>query len=519
MWGGDQTHKTTTSNISSYEQGIAASLLPATISDAIYVTHMLGFRWLWVDSLCIIQDSDADKRHEIGRMHDIYRYAHVTIMAASAERVTEGFLHNRSPPPSWTDDGDLHASGTITLPFICPPHPPTCVECRDDHSLANSQVGNVTFASFHSAVISYSDDLGCMGTRAWCLQEYLMSPRSLIFTPSTLQFRCLTTMQGVGNSLCATVSEPRLPITLFHPDPPVAESGSEEWKDMHKAWMEVVKDYSCRRASVESDKLVACAAVAEQFHRVLRVEYLAGLWRSDMLLTDLLWEIYQDGRRPSVYRAPSWSWAAVDGVVSRYLWIPELEDTRPSDLLAEIVECWVTLEDAALPFGGVTDGALVLRGMLMPCHGPRDSGERDDEYCICIALSSVDAPNQQREPGSPNADEDKTGPREREHPATVTMDCEAAGSEKGRMWVVPLVRTHSDLGVVLKGIILELDPALRGPETQREKVRFRRIGCFHSSITRGARGTSFEEHLLWDSNPLTRVMKDGHIPMMDIEIV
>lgn len=113
VWGGDQIHKTTTANLSSYEQGIAASLLHSTIRDAIYVTHMLGFRWLWIDSLCIIQDSDEDKAHEIGRMHHIYRYSHLTIMAASANGVSESFLQERPFP-------DLDPHNSITgLPFIC----------------------------------------------------------------------------------------------------------------------------------------------------------------------------------------------------------------------------------------------------------------------------------------------------------------------------------------------------------------------------------------------------------------
>ncbi|EIW53238.1 HET-domain-containing protein, partial [Trametes versicolor FP-101664 SS1] len=84
VWGGDQVHKTTTTNISTYSRRIDPFLLPATIRDAIYVTQTLGFQFLWIDSLCIIQDSDEDKLHELGHMHDIYRYAHLTIIAASA---------------------------------------------------------------------------------------------------------------------------------------------------------------------------------------------------------------------------------------------------------------------------------------------------------------------------------------------------------------------------------------------------------------------------------------------------
>lgn len=160
VWGEDQAHKTTKGNLSAYEQGIDLSCLPATIHDAIYVTHMLGFRWLWVDSLCILQDSDEDKAHEIGRMHLIYRYAHVTIMAGSANGASSGFLQKRPPE----DD--------LALPFICPP---TFVDCRDELSVAQIQVGQVHLVSWWGQM--YQKDLGRMATRAWCMQEYLSTLR------------------------------------------------------------------------------------------------------------------------------------------------------------------------------------------------------------------------------------------------------------------------------------------------------------------------------------------------------
>ncbi|EIW59717.1 HET-domain-containing protein, partial [Trametes versicolor FP-101664 SS1] len=325
VWGGDQAHKTTTSNLSAYEHGIPPSLLPATIRDAIRLTHLLGFCALWVDSLCIVQDSDEDKHHEIRRMHDVYRYAHLTIVAASAERANAGFLYKRPP-----QDGDF------AIPFICPPHPPL-----------------------------YHTVLGRMATRSWCMQEYLLSPRSLIVTPRTVLFRCRVTMEAVGNSPEGINSDPRLPDALFLAVPPAVQPRSKEWRDIHAAWLRIIQNYSTRTASDETDKLVACAAIAELFHRALRSDYLAGLWRTDALLIDLLWTPWGNKRRvcalPTAYRSPSWSWAAVEGPIMHLSWIT-LEDPR-NIALAEITQCWVTLEDPALPFGRVTDGTLVLHGM------------------------------------------------------------------------------------------------------------------------------------------------------------
>ncbi|EIW52289.1 HET-domain-containing protein, partial [Trametes versicolor FP-101664 SS1] len=350
VWGEDQVHKTTSANISTYTQCIPPDRLPPTIRDAIYVTHMLGFRWLWVDSLCIIQDSDDDKLHEIGHMHHIYRYAHLTIIAASAKGVSEGFLQER--PPSHVPGLDRTGSA------------------------AQSRVDTMYAVSSSSELCHgwYKYEFGHMATRAWCMQEYLLSPRALIFTPTTVMFRCISATQAVGNSLYHWVSdrEPRIPKSLFLPHTATAAPTPEKWRDIHNAWTEVVEDYTRRTASVESDKLVACAAVAEQFHRALGSDYLAGLWRSDALLAHLLWSVDLQNTdrlryphtRPAAYRAPSWSWAAIEGLTShRYPRDLSLRDPQ-TVALAEVAECSVTLEDPALSFGRVTDGVLVLRGTL-----------------------------------------------------------------------------------------------------------------------------------------------------------
>ncbi|EIW52291.1 uncharacterized protein TRAVEDRAFT_156351 [Trametes versicolor FP-101664 SS1] len=494
----------TISNEATYQDKIDLGTLPATIRDAIKLTHMLGFRWLWVDSLCILQDSDEDKAHEIGRMHSIYRYAHLTIIAASAESVTQGFLHKRPPP-----DND------VALPFICPP-PPLSSQAAgnpEDLSVPQPRVGEV----------SHGDDLGRMSTRAWCMQEFLMSPRALIFTPITLQFKCLTGLVGVGHSFCATFERgvPQLPMTLFLANPPDLEHGSEEWNNLRRAWMQVVLDYTRRTATEESDKLVACAAVAEQFHRVLGTEYLAGLWRSDALLTDLLWASARlpGGRytRPTTYRAPSWSWVAVEGIVNhRSTWNPAFEDPQ-SVALAKVVECRVTLENLALPFGKVTDGTLVLSATLIPCRG--GSAARSSGGWRYVRLPSFDCVRRRRREvshgglDSPDGEDDADSPQVGDG-ATFIMDCDA-DELPARMWAVPIVRIKGNsYEDKLDGIVLELAPPSDRPGPER--TRFRRIGQFWE-IIQLAGNTDFKEHPLW--GPLIRAVQDGSWPLVDIEII
>ncbi|KKY20699.1 putative het domain [Diplodia seriata] len=77
--------------------GIPEDKLPPTIKDAVFVTRKLEIRYLWVDALCIFQDDDAVKTAEIAKMHHIFGNAFVTIQAARAKSIKEGFLHERPP--------------------------------------------------------------------------------------------------------------------------------------------------------------------------------------------------------------------------------------------------------------------------------------------------------------------------------------------------------------------------------------------------------------------------------------
>lgn len=267
---------------------------------------------------------------------------------------------------------------------------------------------------------------------------------------------------------------------------------------MCEAWMKIVENYSGRKASVESDKLVACAGIAEQFHRVLRSDYLAGLWRSDTLSIDLLWkpDHYEACTRPTVYRAPSWSWAAVEGSIHRHsLRTLGLEDP-PTGVLVEIIDCQVTLEDDELPFGRVTGGILVLHGALIPCRGGLAKRSNCSAQWYVPLPSLEQARREQWGLRDLNLDEeDKVYSTEPGDLAAVTMDCNA-DELPGRMWVVPFVRARRRNYDDLYGIALALAPLSNNSGSKQ--ISFRRIGHYHQLV---AMGTDIE----W--------------PLMDITIV
>ncbi|PKS08559.1 hypothetical protein jhhlp_004945 [Lomentospora prolificans] len=99
-WGGDQVVVARQKSLAWLTTVIPLPKLPRTLSDAIAITPRFGFRYLWVDALCILQHSPEDKAREIQRMGSNYKKAVVTIAAATASRAADGFLLTpRNEPP------------------------------------------------------------------------------------------------------------------------------------------------------------------------------------------------------------------------------------------------------------------------------------------------------------------------------------------------------------------------------------------------------------------------------------
>jgi hypothetical protein len=144
-WGGDQVHMTTKENYASINRVICFESLPKTLQDAIEVTTELGYCFLWVDSLCIVQDCPVDKSREIANMPAIYNSAVLTIAASTAASTTEGFLQARS----------------TRVPIIS--------KVRfEDGSLEIHNGGMVELDSYKCETLP-------LDSRAWALQEALLS--------------------------------------------------------------------------------------------------------------------------------------------------------------------------------------------------------------------------------------------------------------------------------------------------------------------------------------------------------
>ena len=371
-WGEDQACKTTLENYQDRLKNLDYDSLPKTIQDAVRAAHLFDIEFLWVDSLCIIQDSASDLASQLGRMHDIYKYAWVTFAASRAKICSEGFLHDRPFRPV------VGEPSFGQLPYIC----------KDG---TNSTI-MLSFITYNIPNTSSEP----LQSRAWTLQETYLSTRLVEFASKQSHWRCTVTTGYDGF------------YSQFLYQADWAQYHEEQGPDwFNQAWSNLIYEYSGRNLTYLGDKFPAVSAIAEGFAEQSKYSmgnYIAGLWEKT-LLTDLLW-YHGDPETPikatnKQYIAPSWSWASVEGTV--FMWIranaANNMDIEVGDLLvpaAEICSYKVEKLYGNVPFGPVKSGVITIKGMLKTAIwrlGQSQSTLHSDEgpNAICIADAVEDA--------------------------------------------------------------------------------------------------------------------------------
>ena len=296
-WGAPQPLMLTTRNAVLHGQAIDPNTLPRTIQDAVRVTRTLGLAFIWVDSLCILQDDPGDKRAQLQKMQTIYADATMTIRAAGARTYQASFL-DRPPIPAPAD---------YRVPYLAP----------------TGEKGTMRLRPW-SAAIEYDPAAEPANQRAWILQETLLPRRLLSFpsAPHPLQWECGERRAAAGGTpleLLAISDFDSARMRSF-----VADANfSPSWR----LWVQVLQTYTERRLSDPNDVLRAVGGMATLFHQAWHCGYFAGLWQ-DYIVPGLLWRPWPDGtkRRPIDGRTgswPSWSWSACsEPVVHAYLNTP-----------------------------------------------------------------------------------------------------------------------------------------------------------------------------------------------------
>ena len=161
-----------------------------------------------------------------------------------------------------------------------------------------------------------------------------------------------------------------LKAPLLGPDTMPSRRKTAE-KHAYNFWDDTIEAYPIKDLTREEDKLVAISGIAKKVQDVVKDEYVAGLWKRNMIY-GLLWRrVDRWAPMPQNWRAPSWSWASTTGPIHRH----RKHTSRQGDSTAldreEMEKCVrirkITVQPAGEdPLGQITDAHLTIEGFLAP---------------------------------------------------------------------------------------------------------------------------------------------------------
>ena len=378
--------------------------LPQSFKDACTVTRYLNQKYIWIDSLCIVQDDADDWRREAAKMGSIYEGSYVTIAASDAAGSVDGFLHPRFEANNFVVDDN---KGRL-IRFVA----------RDYNlEMHNSKFFHHGDTPDHEWLMRPVDMdhrfINPILLRGWCFQERLMAKRILHFKRYEYFLECnkgvrcecsgmAKARQGTIKSYLAIMLKEMLDsfelmkaakmheslvehLGMRRSIEPASANADER---LMQVWEALVENYSRTAFTYEEDVLPALGSLA-RFFQAKRPDwtYLVGLWK-EALPRGLMWTMENsrglDARkarrgkpessqlqsqsspsaRPPV--APSFSWAALAGRV-RY---KTAEYARKQEV--DVVAAGVDAVGDEI-FGDVSSGFIVLRGRAVSFRFPRYS--------------------------------------------------------------------------------------------------------------------------------------------------
>jgi hypothetical protein len=421
-WGTSHRLTATRSNLEQLMAGIRVSDFPQTFKDAIHICRSLGVDYLWIDSLCIIQDDTEDWEKEASSMGAVYLNSYLTISALHSADDSQGCfptaareaMSNQRLFPFASPDVVCTGCPTIAnaIPFILPGNGlgndrHKCAVPFSMHGKGKERY-YITYEWMQSSTESIPQTYGVgnfgapfdplrgepLSRRGWVLQERLLSPRTLHYSEGQMYMECQEYLLGEDGSIMQrkfpqlkTLIASRQAAMKIASTGPAIEEGEGDTKNRStysrdewygNEWLDLVETFCAGTLTMAKDKLVALSGLARINAEHSGDEYLAGLWKSN-LLYELCWErktivptylsddpeddkalpkpTAAEFTRPSAYRAPSWSWAAVDGEIRfTYKW---LQPEKDRVTVARVLEASVTPLGSD-PFGQVESACLRL---------------------------------------------------------------------------------------------------------------------------------------------------------------
>lgn len=358
--------------VNAQRDGFHLANLPQIFQDAISVVRRLGHRYLWIDCLCIVQDSLDDWTRECASMKEVYAHSHCNIFAlASASDSGIGLFRQRN----------------FNAMFLYP-----------RRVTLDGFVGSLWDGSEWDADVEKAP----LSKRAWVVQERFLSPRVLHFAESRMYWECLESTQEefetksimgqTGSDILASSSATRgsgnytnglsiykaarrnLIVVRQSVSGRPRKSTELDGRQHVAQWCNIVSIYASCTLTQESDRLVAMHGIAATFDKVKGStdKYLAGLWKST-LHVDLLWHTggpdeqwkIPTRHRGSSTRVPTWSWASVAGGVV-HLPLAHTRYSRVPDSLIRLINTHIEPEDGGDVFGRLYSASLTIEAMVYP---------------------------------------------------------------------------------------------------------------------------------------------------------
>jgi len=338
----------TENTLQSLRQGLAISELPRRFQDALAIARWMQVNYVWIDALCILQDSEEDWLKQSTIMGDIYANCYCNIAATSGDP-KKGCFTDRS-------------TEMVEPYFISNPR-------ADD----NARTYVVGYDDFWSNSLLDTD----LHKRAWVLQERLLSPRAIhfgqeqIFWECRCEKACEAYPQGIPEQFSNwRIRSWRQSDAMLDPAERQPMADPEQYPSLlgrllqfltkakprsvpldaasiYKIWSKTIERYMECELTYSEDKLVALSGIAQRVTGATNERYLAGLWDNPLLASSLLWYVVarkqangtRSTRAPSLgkpgYRAPSWSWASLDAKLT-WNWPAECDEILISILDTDV---------------------------------------------------------------------------------------------------------------------------------------------------------------------------------------
>ncbi|KAI5921527.1 heterokaryon incompatibility protein-domain-containing protein [Camillea tinctor] len=376
-WGGPQEVSLTRENLYDLQRGpLDSASLPQTFKDAILTTQMLGLEYLWIDALCIIQNDPVDKAREITRMCSIYENSIVTIVAATASSVRDGFLK----PVSIFNER----------------YP----SCEIQVSLEGNNPSTLTFTPLHT---HHTDDFP-INKRGWTFQEASIPPRLLVFGDLEPFFRCRSGDVVTVSKTCIRYDRmSRMkPRRLVNRHVKIDGRSINDIEDsLSSIWPEVVEEYTSRDLSFAEDRPLAAGGVIDFLSGIFHDKCYFGVWASCPIAC-LLWQKTYSGRESvAIPGLPTWSWMSITGQVDLYHMIllgnhngeANVEFDEDPSHQRIFLTCCVVREEDVREARDVTEfhpdhSEMESRGMIAVAAAASDDGGFQDLFLLVLTKTT-----------------------------------------------------------------------------------------------------------------------------------